>query len=302
MKHLNIRMAYLAIMALSFLLCMPSCGHRHHRSSGGREGRITETYNYGRDGGQYSRGGGCSRSRDRERGSIQFFESNTVYQPIYFTQDIDVRQNITFQEALYSVDPKAWEVEQKYDVGGTKLIAEMSADAEGIYCSRDPNNEVNIHILSLDQLKLRIENSKSSIYQQIINQQVVINYSSVELLSGNSFVEIIENLIEAYLTGKIVVHLSISNTTNRTVRCEIKQGQMLEAVNENVQNLVVAENKIIALAANQQTTMDIRVYCAAHYRKDPTGSSVRFTPYFLKASSNVYESQSSVWNYIEKGY
>lgn len=302
MKHHNTRTAYLAIMVLSIFLCMPSCGHRHHRSSGGRNGRITETYNNGQNGEHHSRGGGCSRSRDRGRGSIQFFESNTVYQPIYFTQNIEVHQNISFQEALYMMDPSAREMEQKYDVGGTKLIAEMSADAEGIYCSREPHQKVNINVLSLEQLNLYIDYSNTSVYQQIINQQIVINNSSVGFLNGPSLAVILENFLNTLLTGKLVVHLTIANITNKSVICAIKQGQMLEAVNENVQNLVVAETCKFSIAANQQTSIDIRVYCAAQHRGDPSNSRVRFTPYFLNASSEVYESQSSVWSYIENGY
>jgi hypothetical protein len=228
--------------------------------------------------------------------------SQLVYQPTYFNQNVQVNQNVSFQEALYMNDPSAREVEQKYDVGGTKLIAEMSADVGGIYCSRNPNTEVNINILSLDQLKLHVDYSKTSIYQQLINQQIVINHSSVGFLNGPSLAEILENFLNTLLTGKLVVHLTITNITNKSVFCEIKQGQMLEAVNENVQNLVVAETRKFSIAANHQTSVDVRVYCAAHHRGDPSNSRVRFTPYFLNASSAVYESQSSVWSYIESGY
>lgn len=302
MRFRNKRIVCAVLMVLSVLLLMPSCGRRYHRSSGGRDERITETYNNGRHRERHSRGGGCSRSRDRGRGSSNVFEWNTVYQPIYFSQNIEVRQNVSFQEALFMMDPSAKVVEEKYNVGGTKLIAEMSADAEGIYCSREPCQKVNINILPLEQLKLHIDYSKTSVYQQIINQQIVINNSSVGFLNGPSLAEILENFLNTLLTGKLAVHLTIANITNKSVICEIKQGQMLEAVNENVQNLVVAESYKFSIAANQQTNIDIRVYCAAQHRGDPSNSRVRFTPYFLNASSKVYESQTSVWNYIEYGY
>lgn len=302
MIYSNRRIVCLVLMSLTLLPCMPSCGRRQHHSFGRRDGNITETHNNGRDAEHNSRRGGCSRSRNRGQNATFVFESNTFYQPIYFTQNIDVHQNISFQETLYMLDPVAREMEQKYDVGGTKLIAEMSADAEGIYCSRVPYQEVNINILSLDELKLHVDYSKSSLYQQIINQQIVINSSNVGFLNGPSLAEILENFLNTLLTGKLVVHLSVANITNKAVRCEIKQGQMLEAVNENVQNLVVAETCKFSIAANQQTNLDIRVYCAARHRGDPSNSRVRFTPYFLNASSEIYESQSSVWNYIENGY
>lgn len=293
MKKTN-SIVLVTVVVLS-LLSLSSCGRRHH------DRRPSETYRYEQNEGHRSGGGGCSRSRHREssQGSETF---QVVYQPNYFTQNIEVHQNISFQEALYMMDPSVKELEQKYDVGGTKLIAEMSADVGGIYCSRNPNTEVNINILSLDQLKLYVDYSKTSIYQQLINQQIVINHSSVGFLNGPSFAEILENFINTLLTGKLVVHLTIANITNKSVFCEIKQGQMLEAVNENVQNLVVAETCKFSIAAHRQTSVDVRVYCAARHRGDPSNSRVRFTPYFLNASSAVYESQSSVWSYIENGY
>ena len=293
------KIVYIGVMASVILFCMLACGRRHHSTSGERNReRVHQTYEpHGR---HRSGGGGCSRSRDRgfSSGSV----SQEVYHPTYYDQNIEVNQNVSFQEALYMKDPSAREFEQKYDVGGTKLIAEMSADVAGIYCSRNSYSDVNINILSLAQLKLHIDNSKTSFYQQIINQQIVINHSSVGFLSGPSLAKIIEDFLNSLLTGKLVVHLTIANITNKAVICEIKQGQMLEAVNENVQNLVVAETSRFSIAAHQQASVDVHVYCAAYHRGDPSNSRVRFTPYFLNASSSVYESQSSVWSYIENGY
>lgn len=291
-----------SVLVVIVMLCfigLTSCGRRHH-SIYGESSRESVHQTFEPNGRHHYRGGGCSRSR--ERGNSSGSVSQVVYQPTYFNQNVLVNQNVSFQEALYMREPSAREFEQKYDVGGTKLIAEMSADVAGIYCSRDLYSNVNINILSLDQLKLHIDNSKTSFYQQIINQQIVINQSSVGFFSGTTLPEIFENFINTLLTSRLVVHLSIANITNKAVFCEIKQGQMLEAVNENVQNLVVAETRRFSIAAHQQTSVDIHVYCAAHHRGDPSNSRVRFTPYFLNASSYVYESQSSVWSYIENRY
>lgn len=288
------------LVVLSLLLLIPSCGRRHQHSVNRSGNREKDTYVYGQNRNRHSGGGGCSRSRNG--GSTYKNGSFKDHQPNYFTQNIEVQQNVSFQEALYQIDPETKELEQKYDVGGTKLIAEMSADAKGIYCSRYPNTKVTINILSLDQLKLHIDYSKTSVYQQIINQQILINHSSVGFLNGPNLAEILENFITSLLTGRLVVHMTISNITNKSILCEIKQGQMLEAVNENVQNLVVAESCRFSIAAHQQTSADLHVYCAAHYRGDPSNSQVRFTPYLLNASSAVYESQSNIWSYIENKY
>ena len=289
----NNKAVYLVLLSLVILLSMPTCGRRHQHITDDKDGgRLSEIYPEGQ---RYSGGVGCSRRKDRDR--PRDVMPPLIYQPIYFNQSIEVQQNVSFQEALYKIDSKAQEVEQNYGVGGTKLIAEMSADAEGIYCSRDPYSEVTIKILSLDQLKLHVD-YRSSIYQQILKQQIVINSSSVGFLNGPSLAEILENFLNTLLTGKLVAHLTIANLTNKTIVCEIKQGQMLEVVNENVQNLVVAETYKFSIASRQQTNMNVHVYCAARHRGDPSNSRIRFTPYFLNASSEVYENQSSVWSYI----
>lgn len=299
-KKKKIGKVVMTLLTMSVVLCFVSCGHRHPHPN--RKGRVTENYySNERNENRYSGGGGCSRSRSRGSGG-KGPSLTLIYHPVYFMQNVEVNQGDSFQEALYQIDPKAKEEEQKYDVGGTKLIAEMSADVGGIYYSRNQDAEVKINILSLDQLKLYVDHSKTSVYQRIINQQIVINNSCVGLLNGFGLAEIFENFVNTLLTGKLVVHFTIANITNKSVLCEIKQGQMLEAVNENVQNLVVAETTKFSIAANQQTTVDIRVYCAARHRGDPSNSRVRFTPYLLNASNSVYESQSSVWTYIENDY
>lgn len=300
--HLKLNGFAIVFLVLSLLLCVPSCGHRHHRSPGGRsERRVTEKYENGRNNERRSTGGGCSRRREITPDVPQPPKN---YQPIYFMQNVVINQGISLQEALYQFDPKAQEIEQKYDVGGTKLIAEMSADVGGIYYSRNSNTNININILSLEQLKLHVDYSKTSIYQQIINQQIVLNSSSVGILQKNesSLVALIVDFLDALQTGQIVVQMSFANITNHSVVCEIKQGQMLEIANENVQNLVVAETVKFSIAANQRTEISVHAYCASHHRGDPSGSRVRFTPYILNASSSVYESQINVWNYIENRY
>ncbi len=309
MKYQQKKTTYftIAILAFSVLLCVPSCGRRHRCHTGeSNRNTTTEIRQNEHNSRRHSGGGGCSR-RNGSGATYNYYNNNTFsindYHPVYFTQNIEVSQDVSFQEALYVMDPSTREIEQKYGVGGTKLIAEMSADVGGIYYSRNSNTEVNINILSLDQLKLHIDYNKTSVYQQIINQCVVLNNSSVGILRNESSIAgIIVDFIDALQSGKIVVRMSFANITNRSVVCEIQQGQMLEIVNENVQNLVVAETYKFAIAANQQTEISIHAYCASHHRGDPSGSRVRFTPYILNASSSVYESQTSVWNYIENRY
>lgn len=274
----------IALSLIAFDSSCSSCNHRHNGSRGGR----SSGYHHERNRGNSS-GGGCSRGG----------RSVIVYQPNYFSQRVEVQQGVSLQETLYLIDPKAKIEEQKYNVGGTKLIAEMSADVAGINYSRNECSNVSINILSLNELKLHISNNNASVYSRIINNQVSVQYSRVGFLEGDDILSVIENFITTMLTGTMVVHLKMANTTNKTVSCEILQGQMLETVKEGAQNLVVAESYRFTMRAYEATEVDVHVYCAAHYRGDPSGYSIRFTQYFLNASSEVYQSQLSVWDYIE---
>lgn len=292
--------AFMAFLTMLLLLGMSSCSCGRHRSPNSR-GTKTENPKAGNDNRHHRRGSRSGGNRET-RNNGKSGSNIIIYQPTYFSQNITVNQNVSLQESLYLMDPVARENEEHFGVGGTKLIAEMSADAKGIYCSRNFNTNININVLTLDQLKLQLDYSKLSVYNQIINQKIVVNSSNVGFLGGgNSIAELVEGFVNTLLTGRLVVHLTITNVTNERVSFEIKQGQMLEIVNENVQNLVVAQKYEFSIAAKQQTTFDVRVYCAAQHRGDPSNSSVRFTPYLLKAPSEVYESQSSVWEYIENG-
>ena len=96
----------LLVVANLGLLSLFSCGPRHH------DRRPFATYRYEQNEGHRFGGGGCSRSRHRDssQGSETF---QMVYQPNYFMQNLEVHQNISFQEALYMLDPSAKELEQK---------------------------------------------------------------------------------------------------------------------------------------------------------------------------------------------
>ena len=285
------------IMVLFMVIFDSSCSSCVRRNYGSRGGGRPSGYHQSQ-GRENRSGGGCSRRGGRSSNNPPV----NFHQPVYFSQNIEVHQGVSLQETLYLIDPLTREEEQKYDVGGTKLIAEMSADVAGVNYSRNEYNNIYLNILSLNELKLHVVNSTASMYNRIISNQVSVRSSRVGLLEGSNIIEIFENFLAAFESGAMVVHFKLVNNTNNTISCEILQGQMLEAVREGVQNLVVAETTRFTMRSYEEKEVDVHVYCAAHYRRDPSGSSVRFTRYFLNASTEVYNSQSAVWNYIESRY
>lgn len=227
-----------------------------------------------------------------------------VYEPV----TINVQQNTTFQEAFYVENTyNIQQVEESKNIGGTKLIAEMSADVDGMPQSRSSNGDCTINIYPLNVLKLHIEeNTKktTNVFWRLHNTTISMISSVVSIQqtvnTDGSLLELLGDFIQALLTGcKMEVNLILINNTSKTITCDIPQGQMLETEAENAQNLVVSEAINFIIKAKQQIEVTVPVYCAAHKRGSPVDSKVRFTPYVLNAPSSVYKSQQDVWNYIE---
>ena len=230
-----------------------------------------------------------------------------VYEPVI----INVPQNTTFQDAFYEENTQVQQAEGSKNLGGAKLIAEMSADVDGMPKSRSSNGDCTINIYPLNVLKLHLEeNTKqtTNVFWCINNTAISMISSKVTIQqSGNtggddwgSVLELLGDFIDALLNGcKMEVNLILINNTSKPITCEIPQGQMLETEAEDAQNLVVSEAINFIIEAKQQIEVKVPVYCAAHKRGSPVDSKVRFTPYVLNAPSSVYKSQQDVWNYIE---
>lgn len=202
----------------------------------------------------------------------------------YLPTSIYVPQGASLQEAFYNVAPQMEYGWQKPYIGGAKLIAEMSADAAGIYRSRF-RSDCNINILPLHLLKLRICDDPFSLYALVCTNTVSIDMCKIE---SNGFF------------SDFTIMIQVTNQTGQDVVVNIPQGQMIEAENDNVQNVVVTEGKQVELQPYESRSFRVSASCAAHHRSSPSGSKGRMTPYVMTAPQNTYRSQQSIWDYIEE--
>ena len=201
----------------------------------------------------------------------------------YSPTSIYVPQGISLQEAFYNVAPQMECGLHKPYIGGAKLIAEMSADAAGINQSRF-GRDCYINILPLHLLKLRIYDDLFSLYALVCANIVSIDLCKIESGGFNNF----------------TVKIQISNKIGQDIVVNIPQGQMIEAESNNVQNVVVIEDKQVVLLPYESKSFRVSASCAAHHRASPSGSNGRVTPYVMTAPRSTYRSQQSVWDYIEE--
>lgn len=203
----------------------------------------------------------------------------------YRPKSLYIMQGTSLRDAFCDADPQMEYNSQKPYLGGPKLIAEMSADAYGINKSR-LDEDCYINILPLHQLKLRICDDSFNIYALVYTNVVSIDMCRIE---SNGF-----------FSSDFSVIIQLTNNTSQEVVVNIPKGQMIEAERDNVQNVVVKEDKQVVLQPYESKTIRVPALCAAHHRSDPDRSIGRITPYILDAPYNAYKSQQSVWNYIEE--
>lgn len=224
-------------------------------------------------------------SQTEEYDTIDLNEYSTSSAAEYSPAYLYVSQGTSLQEAFSSVTPQMDYGWQNPYVGGAKLIAEMSADAAGINKSRfDQDSYINI--LPLHQLKLRICDDSFNLYTLVCSGIINIDMCRIE---SNGF-----------FSNDFTVSIQLSNQTSQEVVVNIPQGQMIEAERENVQNVVIKEDKQVVLQPYESKIVRISAACAAHHRSSPSGSKARITPYVLTAPYSTYNSQQSVWDYIEE--
>ena len=147
-------------------------------------------------------------------------KGNSVYVSAeYSPHSVYVPQGYSLQESLQNEAPQLERGWRNPNVGGAKLIAEMSADAVGINTSRCEQN-CYINILPLHMLKLRICDDAYSLYTLIYTNVVSIDMCQIDSYGFFS---------------DFTVKIQITNKTGKDVVVNIPQGQMIEAENEDVQ-------------------------------------------------------------------
>lgn len=206
-------------------------------------------------------------------------ESNPLYDQRYSPQTVYVAAGQDFRDALYASQPEIRSHEEVNNVGGAKLIAEMSADNAGINTSAY-NTDCLLSIRPLHELKLTIDNDPSAIYNRIYSGCVSLNSCYI---FGNLF--------------GLQVEFSLQNQTCDEIEVFIPRGQMIESTRNNVQNVVVSQSKTIILQPYEVAHFSVPALCAARKRGSPSGSAARITPYVMNAPSYVFSHQDDIWNF-----
>jgi len=197
----------------------------------------------------------------------------------------------SLQDAGKRVYADLLDLEERYNFGGIKLCAEMSADREGkYYSSFSQNTTINFcppHDLHLH--KIVVTDSSSNIICRIINNEVSVSVGTIQN--------------DVYRTSvqqpAFIVNIMVSNNTESDMPVVIPIGQMLEVQAPNVQNIVVCNTYSTKLEPYQSKTFSVRAYCGAEKRQDPTYKSAKLTPFVLTAPSYAYNSQQNLWNFLQ---
>lgn len=200
----------------------------------------------------------------------------------YNPQNFLVPAQTTIERAVCSSYPNMVRSRNYTNLGGPKLIGEMSADRVG-YKNSYYDFPITINVLSLAQLNLSLVSSSNNIVFQVLAG--VISIESVYISSSWAGMD---------------VNVDALNLSNEQVLCEIRQGQMIEVSANHVQNVVVSSGTSIQIPPHQRRNFFLPVLCAAKQRSSPVGSRAKITPYVLGAPSAAYIEQERIWEYISR--
>ncbi len=208
---------------------------------------------------------------------------------------IDIPLGSTIQEAMYNAMPNLRTHEKKYDVGGAKLIGEMSADMDGIYTSKNiPSSSLRIR--PLNELKLTKSISPWNLYNMICSDSLrVVDCKINSPYNDNGRVIYIGQIPDRADVFKVDV--TLYNPTNTSIDAVIPEGSMIEVEKNDVQNVVISEEEVITILPHQKQTISLKAVCGAKNRKDPTGAKAKITPYILTSPNNDRYTQESIWQH-----
>lgn len=199
----------------------------------------------------------------------------------FFPQDINVPAQTTIGQAVCVNYPNMKKCYDYNNLGGTKLIGEMSADKAG-YNYSYYSYPIDLRIPSISQLHLCFVPSKDNLICQVLNGNVEIE--SAKIVRG---------------TTGMSVEIEARNLSDSYQDVELVQGQMVEASEYHVQNVVISTNTTAQIMPKGTWHCTLPVFCAAHHRLSPTGSSARITPYVMNATAETFQSQQRVWDVLE---
>ena len=271
---LYIRYTLLFVLAFSIIYGEMSCSQCSRRRNQGREVRRGEV----RRGVDPKKGRG-GRTPEKRRVGIGDFD--------YSARTYHIPAGSSLQEVIYQNNPGLEQLERETGLGGSKLVGEMSADADGKNYSR-PVMDDDVPIRRPPDLGLLLPEAPDDIVMMILRGYVSVSVGRIR--TCGIFDPVFEVLITIY------------NKTDADQDVVVDQGQMIESGKEGVQNIVVKEKVSASVPGHGSTMVTVQCLCAARHRGDPSGSVGRLTPYRLNAPPSAYATQESVWDYIESIY
>lgn len=181
-------------------------------------------------------------------------------------------------------------------IGGIKLCAEMSSDRNGNYRSNtqgdNPTTFYSYELLGVTLLDVSDCDGIPNILSKVIEGDVAVELGTV-----------CNNPDAFWGEGpSFQVPITITNNRPEDIDVEVPQGSMLEAENDNVQNIVVAKSVSTKLSPSETKTVTVKAMCAARRRGDPTKSKVKLTPFRLNAPSWSYQTKQQLWDWIESSH
>lgn len=198
----------------------------------------------------------------------------------YSPQTIYIPEQTSIGQAISNTFPNMRRCYDFDNLGGIKLIGEMSADRAG-YNYSYYSYPITLSILSLSQLHLGFISTSDNVVCQVLKKNVTIESATLTNSMGMALEILIHNLSDEYQN------------------IAIAQGQMIEVSEYNVQNVVVASHSTTQIIPNGTLCCRIPVFCAAHHRSSPSGCLAKLTPYVMIAPSSTFRSQQRVWETLE---
>lgn len=213
-------------------------------------------------------------------------ETNNMSQEIYEIwsynpMSIAVSEQNTIERAVYENYPNMRKCYNYNNIGGLKLIGEMSADRAGHNYSYY-SYPLTLNILSLSQLHLCFVSSHNNIICKIVDG--IVKIESAEIVST---------------TAGMGLNIVVKNLTQTHQDVVLEQGQMVEVNEVHVQNVVITSQVEAQLDPHGEWHLGLPVYCASHHRNSPVGYAARITPYSMNAPAATFQSQQRVWNVLE---
>jgi len=217
-------------------------------------------------------------------------EQETDYNnALNYAVEVEIPAGQSLREAGKEVYAYLLDWEERYNFGGVKLCAEMSADREGKpYSSFYRNTTINFRPPEELHLK-RIETKESPfcIVSEIVNGDISADVGTIATQYSGYF-----------QFQNFLLPITISNLRDYPVGVHIPCGLMFEVQTPGVQNIAVSQTIKIMVEPNSTETIQVQALCAAHKRKDPTYHSAKFTPFILDAPTHAFISQNNLWNFM----